>query len=702
MSGFQRISLALGAIVFLCLTVLAASSLYRAPRWEVETVWDGKVWRVEQSPPPLLPGDRLLAVNGRPLQRWSLLVDNMYVGSREEFFAWLDEKAEVAKLFEARVLQVTVGRGSDEIRLDVPVFRNNWTLLKNSALVHWPVALIFFLVGWTTYLRPRAGAQALWFYLMCLSMSLVYLTNATSLMAKPILDPAVFRLMNLVNTTNFVLAPTLLFHFSLLLPSRRGQPWYGGLLTIAYLASAFVAGTLSVPGQGILVPLLFLGSLLAIAQGAWSYRGVIERQQMKWVGVGFLLGVGPWFLINGLPLLLTGQRLMTDTLPGACLVFIPIFMAVAVHRYRLFDVGTFLEGTLAYLATVSILALLELTVLTAAGADLAVSEASLLGLAILLGLYGPLRARLGYAIARVFHRAEPSDEEVLEVLRQQVARDATPEGIGAALSRTVEKLWAPLGVEREKVENRTPGAYLQLTDPPSLELVYAPEQSLRCGRLPQGRQYSSPVLRQLKLLARQAALYHQSAHFFHQADSERQRRLEERERLLGDLHDGVGSALTSIRMLSREPRIGDLARDALFELQNVLYDSPDYKVGREQFVGELRSYCQRILEETPVQFDFSTRGQIKGELTRTMALSLFRLLKEGLANALKHSGCSRIRLQLDFSEVLTLSLCDNGAGISGESSGRGLGGMKARTESLGGELTVVSDNGVQLEVKLPL
>lgn len=702
MSGLQRIVLALGAIVFLCLTGLAASSLYRAPRWEVETQWDGESWLVVESAPPLRPGDRLLAVNGRPLQRWSLLVDNMYVSSRDEFFAWLREKAEVAKLFEAGELQVTVGRDSDEIRLDVPVFRNSWSLLRNSALIHWPVALLFFLMGWTTYLRPRAGAQAFWFYLMCLSMSLVYLTNATSLMAKPVLDPTIFRLMNLVNTTNFVLGPALLFHFSLLLPTRRGQPWYGGLLTIAYLASALVAGSLSVPGQGILVPLLFLGSLLAIAQGAWSYRGTIERQQMKWVGVGFLLGVGPWFLINGLPLLLIGRRLMTDTLPGACLVFIPIFMAVAVHRYRLFDVGTFLEGTLAYLATVSILALLELTILTAVGADLAVSEASLLGLAVLLGLYGPLRARLGHAVARVFHRAEPSDEEVLEVLREQVARDGTPDGVGTALSRTVEKLWAPLVVAQEKVEPRAPGAYLQLSEPPSLELVYAHERALRCGPLPKGRQYSSRVVRQLKLLARQAALYYQSATFFRQADAERQRRLEERERLLGDLHDGVGSALTSIRMLTGEPRIGELARDALFELQNVLYDSPDYKVGREQFVSELRTYCHRILEETPIQLEFTTSGQLEGELTRTTALSLFRLLKEGLANAIKHSGCSQIRLQIDFSEALTLSLSDNGSGLSGGSSGRGLGGMKARTESLGGELTVVSDNGVQLEVKLPL
>ena len=702
MSTFQRIALALGAALFLVLTGLAGRNLYRAPRWDVETDWDGKQWVVLQAAAPLQSGDVLTAVNGRPMGKLSLLVDNMYIGSREELFAWFAEKSETAKLFEGSSVEVSTLRGGRPQTHTVSLSRDSWSLLRNSALAHWPVALVFFLVGWTTYLRPRAGEQALWFYLMCLSMSLVYLTNATNLMARPVFSDGMSRLFNLVNTTNFVLAPTLLFHFSLLLPRRRSQPWYGGLLALAYLCSGYVILTLSIPGQGVVVPTLFLGSLLAIAQGAWSYRGIIERQQMKWVGVGFLLGVGPWFVINGLPLMITGHRLMTDTLPGACLAFIPIFMAVAVHRYRLFDVGTFLEGTLAYLATVSILALIELTVLTALGAELFVSEASLLSLALLLGLYGPLRARFGYAIARVFHRAESSDEEILQDLADRVASDATPEGVGHALGQVVERFWAPSGISASQAADRPPGAYLQLQDPPTVELVYSPLQAVVCGPLPQGRHYTSRVLRQLQLLARQTWLYHQSAVFFLRADSERQKRLEERERLLGDLHDGVGSALASIRMLSQEDKIGDLARDALFELQNVLYDSPDYQVQRQQFVAELRTYCRRIFDEHDIEFSFVAQGQIQGELSRTTALSLFRLIKEGLTNSMKHSGCQNISLMLDFSKELVLNLSDDGTGLSGDSPGRGLTGMRTRVESLGGELSLRSENGVHLEVRLPL
>ena len=699
----QKIALAFGAALFVLTTWMAASALYKAPRWDLSVVWDNDGWTVQRATAPLHTGDRLLEIGDRSVGPTSLLVDNMYISSRAEFFSWLREKSELYSEFQGAELQVTVERKGQRVDLKLPLQRGNWSLLRNPALMHWPVALVFFLVGWTTYLRPKPGSQAFWFYLMCLSMSMVYLTNATSLMANPVLEPRLFAVMNLLNTVNFVLGPALLFHFSLLLPRVRSQPWLGIFLTLSYGGSAFVISTLSIPGQGVLVPLLFLGSLLAIAQGAWSYRGLIERQQMKWVGVGFLLGVGPWFLINGIPLLLTGSRLMSDTLPGACLAFIPVFMAVAVHRYRLFDVGTFLEGTLAYLATVSLLALLELTVLTAAGADLAVSEASLLGLAMLLGLYGPLRARFGTLLARLFHRAEPTEPEVLEVLRQEVSRDGTPEGVFQGLSRTVERLWAPSELGPGGADGRAPGAYLRLEESPSVDLVFSEEQAVHCGPLPDGRYYTSRVVGQLDLLARQSALYHQSASLFRQADLERQQRLEERERLLGDLHDGVGSALTSIRMLSQEQRISDFARDALFELQNVLYDSPDYRVGRASFVAELRIYCQRLLEDSPTEFEFVCQGELEGELSRPTALSLFRLLKEGMANAMKHSACSKIRLELSFGQELQLRLCDDGVGFQGESVGRGLAGMRTRAEALGGEFTLSSEgNGVQLQVRLPL
>ncbi len=709
MSLQKYFALSFGPLVFLLLTAVALVSLSSAPRLPGSFEWSDGRWVVSEGAPPLSKGDRLESVAGQPADFHSLLVDNMHIASKAELRDWFDRKARLYDALQGRsevalVVRRAHSANPDEtVNLRLPVNRGGWQFLASSALMHGVVALVFLLVGWATYRRPGAGRQAFVFYLMCFSMSLVYLTNMTSLMVQPVASPSVFSGMNRLNLVNFVLAPLLLFHFSLLLPRTRSQFWMGALLGPSYLAAVWVIGTTSIPGQGVLVPLLFLGSLLAIGQASWAYRGAVERQQMKWVGVGFLLGVGPWFAINGLPLLLIGQRGMSDTVPGACLVFIPIFMAVAVQRYRLFDIGVFLEGTLAYLITVGVLIFAEVAVLTALAPNLQLGEPYLVSIALLLGLYGPIRERLSLGLARLFYRTQPTSEEALRLLRSQIT-GMSSQGIREGLEETVRSLWAPSPLTPAEVaEGQEVGARLELTEPPTVLLTVAPDVALRCGPLPRGRHYTSRVMRELQLLTEQAGLYHQAALYYAQADQERQRRLEERERLLGDLHDGVGSALAGIRMMSTEPRVVDMAGDALFELQNFLYDSPDYTLERAHFTAEIRGYARRLFEGQRLALEFRVVGSETGTLPRGVALSLFRLVREAMCNALKHSKGSRFGLELAWSDQrLEAVLEDDGVGIEGEAQGRGMSGMKSRVADLGGELRVSTVRGVRLEVSLPL
>jgi signal transduction histidine kinase len=96
-------------------------------------------------------------------------------------------------------------------------------------------------------------------------------------------------------------------------------------------------------------------------------------------------------------------------------------------------------------------------------------------------------------------------------------------------------------------------------------------------------------------------------------------------------------------------------------------------------------------------------GSEAGTLPRGVALSLFRLVREAMCNALKHSKGSRFAVELTwFDERLEAILEDDGVGIEGEAQGRGMSGMKSRVADLGGELRVSTDRGVRLEVSLPL
>jgi signal transduction histidine kinase len=89
-------------------------------------------------------------------------------------------------------------------------------------------------------------------------------------------------------------------------------------------------------------------------------------------------------------------------------------------------------------------------------------------------------------------------------------------------------------------------------------------------------------------------------------------------------------------------------------------------------------------------------------------LSLLRVVKEAMTNAVKHAACSKVRLEAKFSpDHLRLTICDNGIGFIGFTSpahreGRGQRNMAARIRELGGTMSSSGEQGVELVFELPL
>jgi signal transduction histidine kinase len=86
-------------------------------------------------------------------------------------------------------------------------------------------------------------------------------------------------------------------------------------------------------------------------------------------------------------------------------------------------------------------------------------------------------------------------------------------------------------------------------------------------------------------------------------------------------------------------------------------------------------------------------------------LSLLRVIKEAMANAVKHAACSQVKLVAEFSpDHLRLTIRDNGVGFPSPAhrEGRGLRNMAARTRELGGTMSYRSMQGAELVFDLPL
>jgi signal transduction histidine kinase len=87
----------------------------------------------------------------------------------------------------------------------------------------------------------------------------------------------------------------------------------------------------------------------------------------------------------------------------------------------------------------------------------------------------------------------------------------------------------------------------------------------------------------------------------------------------------------------------------------------------------------------------------------------YRIAQEAISNAFRHSNGSEIDVEVTYSsERLTLRVCDNGKGMSGDilASGRaghwGLSGMRERAQKIAAQLSIWSRPGTGTEVDLSI
>jgi signal transduction histidine kinase len=93
-------------------------------------------------------------------------------------------------------------------------------------------------------------------------------------------------------------------------------------------------------------------------------------------------------------------------------------------------------------------------------------------------------------------------------------------------------------------------------------------------------------------------------------------------------------------------------------------------------------------------------------LPRAIDLSAYRIVQEGLTNALKHAHASRVDVTFHYaSDELKIEVRDNGAGLStSDGLGHGLVGIRERVKIYGGEMTAgaAPEGGFVLDARLPL
>jgi signal transduction histidine kinase len=198
---------------------------------------------------------------------------------------------------------------------------------------------------------------------------------------------------------------------------------------------------------------------------------------------------------------------------------------------------------------------------------------------------------------------------------------------------------------------------------------------------------------------------------------------EERRRIARELHDIVSHNLAMLvvqagaaeQLLERDPQrarealrsIRQTGHEAIGEMGTLLslVRAPSAESRDPQpSLTDLEGLIERTSEAgLPVELEIV--GQ-RVALAPAVELSAYRIVQEGLTNALKHAGSANTRVVIRYRpEELELEVSDEGSNTNGTSgSGRGLAGMRERVEVFGGHLAAGPrpDGGWTLRATLPL
>jgi hypothetical protein len=204
----------------------------------------------------------------------------------------------------------------------------------------------------------------------------------------------------------------------------------------------------------------------------------------------------------------------------------------------------------------------------------------------------------------------------------------------------------------------------------------------------------------------------EQAHEHLRALESEQATVHERQRIMADMHDGLGASLVGLLGAVQTGSAGrdELERRAHAALQELrlAVDSLDTPPGDlNMALGTVRHRLRDPIEASGVAFDWQVADLPRlAHFSPSRILHLQRILFEAVNNALRHAGAKRIAVDAHAdANAVEVTVTDDGRGLNGAKAtgGRGLMIMQRRASALGGSLDVWSPGaGTRVTLRFPL
>ncbi len=213
--------------------------------------------------------------------------------------------------------------------------------------------------------------------------------------------------------------------------------------------------------------------------------------------------------------------------------------------------------------------------------------------------------------------------------------------------------------------------------------------------------------------------------FFLYRYQQKLRLLQMREHVARDLHDDMGSQLSSISIMSQNmeqmarqnpelarkamARIGETARQVMDNMSDIVWSVNPDNDSLARIVERMKDYGSELfdLSSTTIEFRVDEKA-MKSSLSMDKRHDFFLIFKEALANAARYAGADAVRVKIEHPPgFVRLTVRDDGRGFDPDSppkskGGNGLQNMQDRAAKIGADLKIDSVAGQGTSVMLTL
>jgi len=200
---------------------------------------------------------------------------------------------------------------------------------------------------------------------------------------------------------------------------------------------------------------------------------------------------------------------------------------------------------------------------------------------------------------------------------------------------------------------------------------------------------------------------------------------KERHRIAMDLHDGMGSLLSSIglyikllqvdkfddkEIINKLNQLRQLSDQAFTSLEEVINNLNPASLDKYGLIKSLEILCNNINNTGKVYFELHVEN-LHYHLPKSTEVILHRICYELINNTIKHSGAKTAKITLsNVTNKISLRFRDDGIGFNTvidyyhDKGKTGLKNLASRVESLGGTYNIVSnpDQGVDIHIQFSM